>query len=101
MPKLVSLLVPVTLLLAACGGPSEFKAEANASAEAMFAAACVKCHGERGQGKWGFLLKIAGSAKGKDELAAVLHSGGKLMPSFPNLSQDQRLALVDYLKSQR
>lgn len=101
MRKLVSLLIPATLLLSACGGPSEFKADASASAEAMFAAGCAKCHGDQGRGKWGLLFKIAGTGKGNDELLATLAKGGKLMPSFPNLSQEQRLALVEYVKAQR
>lgn len=102
MKRLTSTLPAVIMLglLSGCGGPDEYKPEAGMSGEAIFAAACQACHGEAGQGKFGFLLKIAGDEHSVSEIADKVHEGGFIMPSFPNIGDKERQALAEYIRSQ-
>jgi mono/diheme cytochrome c family protein len=87
-------------LLSGCGGPDEYTPEAGISAADIFAAACQSCHGEAGQGKFGFLLKIAGDSHTAAEIADKVRDGGFIMPSFPNIGDKERQALAEYVRAQ-
>lgn len=85
--------------LSGCGGPSDFKPSDGMPAADIYTNACQACHGESGGGKFGFLLKIAGSEDSLDEIAALLKEGGHIMPSFPNMSDEERLTMAAYIKA--
>lgn len=92
--------LPAFALLSGCGGgPSEFTPTPGMTTEEIFAAGCVRCHGEKGKGKIMGVLKIAGTKATKDEILKALNEGGKAMPSFPKLSDEQKSALADYVKT--
>jgi mono/diheme cytochrome c family protein len=69
------------------------------TAAEIYGSACEVCHGKNGAGKFGFLFKIADSESSVEEMAAALKDGGAIMPSFPNLSEEQRLMMAGYLKA--
>ncbi len=85
--------------LSGCGGPSDFKPTEGMSVADIYAGACQACHGENGAGKFGFLLKVAQSDKSQEEIAALLKEGGHIMPSFPNMSDDERLTMAAFVKA--
>lgn len=101
MKKTTSLLsIPaMVLMLSGCVGPNEFTPAPGMSAEDIFASACQGCHGEKGAGKFGFLLKIAGDADAAEELDEKVSHGGIIMPSFPNIGDADRAALAEWIKS--
>jgi mono/diheme cytochrome c family protein len=86
-------------LLGGCGGPSDFTPAQGMTAAEIYDSACAACHGENGAGKFGFLFKIAGSESSAEQMAAAIKDGGKIMPSFPNLSDEQRMMMAGYIKS--
>ena len=98
MTQLFSL-AGLTLLLSACGGPSDYTPGPDMTAADIYVGACQECHGENGAGKFGFLFKIAGSQASVDEIAEILKNGGKIMPSFPKMSDEQRMAMAAYIKA--
>jgi hypothetical protein len=100
MTKTTNLLAIPTLaiMLTGCGGPNEFTPSPGMSPADIFSSACQECHGEKGSGKFGFLLKIAGSDE-VEEMNDKIKNGGHIMPSFPNIGDADRAALVDYVKS--
>jgi len=85
-------------LLAGCGKDDIAPAQDTSPAD-IFVQACRTCHGAQGSGKFGFLLKIAGTDESVEEIGAKIRDGGWIMPKFPNLSEDQRQALAAYIKS--
>lgn len=89
----------LTAILSGCGGPSDFSPAEGMSAANIYASACQSCHGENGAGKFGFLFKIAGSESSPEEMATALTEGGSIMPSFPNLSDEQRTMMAAYVKA--
>ncbi len=93
-----SLLV-LSVGLTACG-PREYSPEPGTSATDMFAAGCQSCHGEGGKGKFGFLLKVAGTDATEADISAHIRDGGFLMPAFPNIGEQERQSLAAYLKGQ-
>ena len=84
--------------LSGCGGPSDFKPADSMSAAEIYVQACQVCHGEGGAGKFGFLFAIAGSEESAEQIAALLKEGGSIMPSFPQMSEQQRLMMAGYVK---
>jgi mono/diheme cytochrome c family protein len=92
-------LTALTALLSGCGGPSDFTPSEGMTAAEIYASACAACHGDKGAGKFGFLFKIAGSESSAEAMAAAINEGGTIMPSFPNLSDEQRLMMAGYIKS--
>ena len=89
----------ITALLAGCGGPSDFTPTQGMSAAEIYSNACEVCHGNNGAGKFGFLFKIAGTDSSAEEIATTIQQGGKIMPSFPNLNEEQRMMMAGYIKS--
>ena len=89
----------LAILLGGCGGPSDFTPAAGMTAADIYSSACQACHGENGAGKFGFLFKVQGSESSLEQMAAALKDGGKIMPSFPNLSDEQHLMMASYIKS--
>ncbi len=85
--------------LSGCGGPSDFKPTEGMAVADIFAAACQVCHGENGSGKFGFLFKVAGTDDSIEEIATLLNQGGHIMPSFPNMSDEERLTMAAYVKA--
>ncbi|WP_085446197.1 c-type cytochrome [Magnetofaba australis] len=85
-------------LLTACGGANDFTPTQSATAQEIFAQTCAGCHGDKGQGKMGFLLKIAGDDDDAEAIALKIAKGGAIMPSFPNIPEKQRVAVAEYVK---
>jgi len=102
MKKLIKTipLIAALGLLSGCGGPDEYTPVAGMSGTDIFTVACQSCHGEAGQGKFGFLLKIAGDAHSVAEIADKVRDGGFVMPSFPNIGDKERQALAEYIRAQ-
>ena len=89
----------ITAFLGGCGGPSDFTPTEGMTAAEIYTNACEVCHGIDAAGKFGFLFKIAGSDHSAEEMAAAIKDGGTIMPSFPNLSEEQRMMMAGYIKS--
>ncbi|EGW55612.1 c-type cytochrome [Candidatus Endoriftia persephone] len=99
-PIRFSLVAVMAGALAGCGGANDYKPVAGSAPEQIFAEACASCHGEKGSGKFGFLLKIAGSDHEVAEIAGKIAEGGMVMPSFPEIGEAERAALATYIKAQ-
>ena len=89
----------LAVTLSGCGGPSDFTPTEGMSAADIYASACQACHGENGGGKFGFLFKIAGTEASLEQVAATLKEGGSIMPSFPNMSDEDRMTMAAYIKA--
>ncbi len=85
--------------LAGCSGSRDFTPTESMSPDLIFAEACSGCHGEAGDGKFGFLLSIAGTDEASEEIVAKIRNGGHLMPAFPNIDENTASAIATYLKS--
>jgi mono/diheme cytochrome c family protein len=83
--------------LSACGADSDYQPRAGLSAEALYTQACAGCHGDRGEGKFGFLFSIADTALPAEEIVGKIRGGGQMMPAFPQINQEQAAALADYV----
>lgn len=88
----------LSITLSGCGGPSDFKPADGMSAADIYYQACEACHGENGVGKFGFLFAVAGTEAPVEDIAALLKEGGHIMPSFPQMSDEQRLMMAGYIK---
>ena len=84
--------------LSGCGS-SDYAPSADATAEQLFSEACAGCHGNGGEGKFGFLLAVAGSDESAETIVAKIRQGGHLMPAFPQINDEQASAIAGYLKS--
>ena len=84
------------LLVAGCGGQSDYSAPEGTPAPKMFKQACAHCHGEEGTGKFGFLLGLKDSQIPADNVAHMIANGRGIMPAFPELAESQRQRLADY-----
>lgn len=78
---------------------SDYTPTAGAAADQLFAEACAGCHGDNGEGKFGFLLAVAGSDESAEDIATKIRNGGHVMPAFPQISEEQASAIAGYLKS--
>ena len=96
------MVIPAAFLLTACGGGdggvNEFSAPENTPVAKVFESGCAKCHGVDGGGKMaGMMYKMDPAGRSAEELAALILSGQKGMPSFPKLSETQRLSLAKHV----
>ncbi|MDJ0805361.1 MAG: c-type cytochrome [Gammaproteobacteria bacterium] len=89
----------LTAILSGCGGPDDFTPTENMTAADIYNGACQACHGANGGGKFGFLFQIAGTESSMEEIAGLLKDGGHIMPSFPNLSDEERMIMAAYIKA--
>jgi mono/diheme cytochrome c family protein len=106
--------VLMTITLATCTAAVLAASSAQAQdAAAVYSKSCAACHGPtgKGDGPAGKFLNpkpadFAVTLKGKDDawIAKAIKGGGAalgespVMPPYPNLTDDQVKALVDYLK---
>ncbi|MCU7843781.1 MAG: cytochrome c [Candidatus Thiodiazotropha sp. (ex Monitilora ramsayi)] len=97
---LLTIMALATLGLSGCGGNDEFKPTDGMPVNDLFAQACASCHGENGSGKFGFLLKIAGSEDAIEDMAQKIRDGGHIMPAFVNISQSEAISIATYVKGQ-
>ncbi len=86
--------------LTACGD-NDYTPAANVGAKTIFTEACASCHGDAGVGKFGILLKLAGSEQPYpvSEVVTKVIKGGHIMPAFPNIDQKDAEALAGYINS--
>jgi mono/diheme cytochrome c family protein len=89
----------ISATLCGCSASKDYKPAEGMSAEQIFAEACSGCHGDEGEGKFGFLLSIAGTQTAGEELTTLIRNGGHLMPAFTQIDKETAEALVAYLKS--
>ena len=71
------------------------------SPRAIYLSQCGICHGEKMTGSppaLPSLVEVGGHLSGT-QIAAIIKNGKGRMPGFPNLTQDQLSALIDYLTS--
>lgn len=87
-----------SLVLAGCGGQESYAPKAGTDAATMFEQGCAHCHGEAGAGKFGFLLGLEGTEMAQAEIEALIAGGKGIMPSFPELSAEQRRQLAAYTR---
>ncbi|MEW8425275.1 MAG: cytochrome c [Candidatus Thiodiazotropha sp.] len=86
-------------LITGCSDSNDFKPVAGMGAMDIYANACSSCHGENGSGKFGLLLKLAGSEATRDEIVDKIRNGGHIMPAFPNIDTEDAGLVASYLKS--
>jgi mono/diheme cytochrome c family protein len=86
-------------LLSGCSENNNYTPVSGMDGMDIYANACASCHGENGSGKFGFLLKLAGSDTSSEEIVGMIKNGGHIMPAFPNIDEQQAARLADYLKS--
>ncbi|HKL76834.1 MAG TPA: cytochrome c [Gammaproteobacteria bacterium] len=98
MRKASMMVAAGSLLLAGCGGEESYAPEAGTAPETMFEQACAHCHGDQGKGKFGFLLALEDTQLDQSSIASMTEQGSRLMPAFPNLSDEQRQALAAYVR---
>ncbi|HKJ87359.1 MAG TPA: cytochrome c [Gammaproteobacteria bacterium] len=89
----------VVLTLAGCGGKENYDPAPGTQASAMFKHACSHCHGEKGQGKFGFLLSLHDLQLPKPGIEKMIAHGNGIMPAFTKLSDKQRARLANYVKT--
>ncbi|OIO61013.1 MAG: cytochrome C [Alphaproteobacteria bacterium CG_4_10_14_0_2_um_filter_63_37] len=99
MRRVAPVLAASALLLASCGGQESYTPAAGAAPAQIFEQACAACHGDKGQGKFGLLLKIAGHQE-QAEVVEKIGKGGVIMPAFPNIASDDRKAVAAWLAQQ-
>ncbi|MCU7934229.1 MAG: cytochrome c [Candidatus Thiodiazotropha sp. (ex Dulcina madagascariensis)] len=90
----------LALTLAGCSDVNDYKPTADMTATDIFTEACSSCHGDGGSGKFGFLLKIAGTEAAAEEVVEKILHGGHIMPAFPNIDEQDAERLATYLKAQ-
>jgi len=71
------------------------------SPRAIYLSQCGVCHGEKMTGSPPAMPSLVGITERlkSAQIAATVKNGKGRMPSFPNLSEDQLSALIDYLSS--
>lgn len=101
MNKSIQIILLATLAtgLTGCIGPDDYTPEEGMSPAEIFSATCQTCHGIKGEGKFGFLFGIAGSEKSMQDIAKKIGEGSMLMPSFPNISAENKLSIAAYVKA--
>ena len=88
------------------------KAEENAQGHELFKQNCVVCHGEKGEGDGpaapGLYPRPRNLVKGSfimgdsvEAIANTINNGFNQMPSFSNLTDDERHAIARYVKALR
>lgn len=97
----ITITAVLAAILSGCGGSDDYTPKAGMAAADIFAEACQSCHGASGGGKFGFVLKIAGTDASPAHVAQHIAEGGPVMPAFPNIPGPERLALAEYLKAAR
>lgn len=85
--------------LTGCLGPSEYDPALTATPSDMFIEGCQSCHGEKGEGKFGMILKLAGTEATISDIANKMENGGQIMPAFPGVETPQRMILAAYVKT--
>jgi mono/diheme cytochrome c family protein len=86
-------------LLTGCSDSNNFTPVSGMDGMDIYASACANCHGENGGGKFGFLLKLAGSEASEEEIVGLIQKGGHIMPAFPNIDAQQAKLVATYIKS--
>jgi mono/diheme cytochrome c family protein len=89
----------LSLALSGCSGSNDFKPTAGMDSMVIYTNACASCHGDSGQGKFGFLLKLSGTDAATEAITEKITKGGHLMPAFPNISQQEAEGLAAYIKA--
>ena len=71
--------------------------------DALYAAACVSCHRADRQGDGGRTPSLVGVTERRSatEIRQIIERGRGFMPAFPNLSEEQKNALIAYLGGKR
>ncbi len=92
------MMVPAVLLLSGCGGTNSYTPTAGTTSAQIYAENCANCHGAQGEGKFGFLLKLAETEHSAETLGAKVRAGGPMMPAFENISETDAVALGAYIR---
>ncbi|HKH91886.1 MAG TPA: PQQ-binding-like beta-propeller repeat protein [Gemmatimonadaceae bacterium] len=71
--------------------------------DALYASACVSCHGADRRGDGARTPSLVGVTERRSvtELRQIIERGRGFMPAFPNLSEEQKNALIAYLGGKR
>ena len=86
----------IAAVMSGCSS-SDYKPTAGLPVDQLFAEACSGCHGKDGEGKFGFLLAVAGTETATPEIISKIRQGGHLMPAFPQISESEATAIAVYL----
>ena len=90
----------LALALTGCSDTNDFKPVTGMDGMDIYANACASCHGDGGSGKFGILLKLAGTEASSEAIAEKIIKGGHLMPAFPNITQQEAKGIAAYIKAQ-
>lgn len=78
---------------------SDYTPKPGLSGVEIFSETCASCHGAAGAGKFGFLLKLAGTELDTDAIKDKIATGSALMPKYPNIQADDLNNLATYIKT--
>ncbi|MEJ1379998.1 MAG: c-type cytochrome [Candidatus Sedimenticola sp. (ex Thyasira tokunagai)] len=87
------------IALTGCMGPSDYDPALTSTPAEMYKDGCQSCHGEKGEGKFGMILKIADTEASISDISNKIEKGGHVMSSFPKIEAPQRLLLATYIKT--
>ncbi len=88
------------LALGACATHTTMEtAAAGTDATALYQQNCARCHGERGGGKFGLLMKLTQVDLTEEQIRERIRNGRGRMPAFDRLSDAQTTALVQLVDS--
>jgi len=95
--------IAMVIALVGCGKKQETTSASVVAGEALFQENCSTCHPKTGRGD--YLKRIPATLltrKSQHELMEWIKGAGqhREMPSFDNLTEEERAALADYLHSQ-
>lgn len=93
------MVISAALLLSGCGGDNNYTPVAGATPAQIYADTCAGCHGAAGEGKFGGLLKLAGTDQAATDLGAKIRAGGPVMPAFVNIGEAEAVAVGAYIRS--
>jgi cytochrome c551 len=93
------MVIPAVVLLSGCGGTNSYTPVAGGTPAQIYADTCAGCHGAQGEGKFGALLKLAGTTHAAADLGAKIRAGGPVMPAFVNISEADATAVGEYIRS--
>ena len=92
--------VAAALWLAGCGGENSYTPVAGAAPAQIYADSCAGCHGASGEGKFGLLLKLAGTTHTAANLGEKIRTGGLVMPAFVNISEVDAVAVGEFIRTE-
>ena len=67
----------------------------------VYQQACVRCHGERGEGEGMLYPDLSDEVLVEDEVFRIVRKGDFLMPAFPNIPDSTLNKLAEYVVNKK